>query len=91
MGKNIGRLLNAHHEGRKPGTSCKKLYGDVCPDLEKTLLMKKTRKADDQEEPEPVLVKKMPKESKRKKYQPDQHGDKGWKLKASKRSWRKTF
>lgn len=33
----IGKLRQAHREGRKDGTSCKKLYGDLCPDLEKKL------------------------------------------------------
>jgi len=33
----IGKLRQAHREGRRDGTSCKKLYGDLCPDLEKKL------------------------------------------------------
>ena len=103
MGKNIGKLgklLNAYHEGRKPGTSCKKLYGDLCPDLEKKLLLKKTRKSDVGEDegdhpefhPDQIAqtdVKKVPKESKRKKYQPEEHGDKRFrKVQSTKRSWK---
>jgi len=35
QGNRIGKLRQAHREGRKEGTSCKKLYGDLCPQLDK--------------------------------------------------------
>jgi len=34
-GNRIGKLRQAHREGRTEGTSCKKLYGDLCPELDK--------------------------------------------------------
>lgn len=34
-GNRIGKLRQAHREGRRDGASCKKLYGDLCPELDK--------------------------------------------------------
>ena len=32
-GQRVEKLLQAHREGRKQGSSCKKLYGNLCHDL----------------------------------------------------------
>ena len=32
-GTRVEKLLTAHREGRKQGSSCKKLYGDLCHSL----------------------------------------------------------
>ena len=40
-GTRVHKLLQAHREGRKHGSSCKKLYGDLCHSL-----MEKIEKAE---------------------------------------------
>ena len=43
-GTRVHKLLQAHREGRKHGSSCKKLYGDLCHSL-----MEKIEKAENED------------------------------------------
>jgi len=68
IGNRIGKLRQAHREGRKEGTSCKKLYGYLCPDLDRKF----------PEEPDVILMPPKlpaPEEGRSKKYRSDDATD----------------